>query len=81
MNRQFHNKQQSLTVKPTNKLVWPNYSIDQKNFIGHMFNIKSEQKSYKTSFKALPVKMQPSKNQQEGMGGEHNVSPSPPRDR
>ena len=41
-----------------------NYSTDQKNFSGHMFNIKLEEKSYKLSFKALPVKIQRSKNRQ-----------------
>ena len=35
---------------------------DQKNCIDHMFNIKLEEKSYKMSFKALPVKIQQSKN-------------------
>ena len=37
--------------------MWANYSTDQKNFTGHMFNIKLEEKSYKMSFKALPVKI------------------------
>ena len=36
-----------------------------------MFNIKLEEKSYKMSFKALPFKIQWSKNQQGGEG--HNV--------
>ena len=55
MNRQFHNKRQSFTV--TDKQVnMGNYSTDQKNLTGHMFNIKLEKKSYKMSFKALPVK-------------------------
>ena len=31
-----------------------------------MFNIKLEEKSYKISFKALPVKIQRSKKRQEG---------------
>ena len=57
MNRQFHNKRQSVTNKP----VWTNYSTDQKNFTGHMFNIKLEQKSYKMKFKDLPAKIQQSK--------------------
>ena len=39
-----------------------NYSTDQKNFTGLMFNIKSEKKSWKMSFKALPVKTQRLKN-------------------
>ena len=56
MNRQFHNKWQSLTV--TNK----HYSTDQKNVTGHLFNIKLEEKSYKMSFKTLLVKIQRSKN-------------------
>ena len=49
---------------PTNKLVWANYSTDQKNFTGHMFTIKLEEKSYKISFKALPFKIHWSKNRQ-----------------
>ena len=36
-----------------------------------MFNIKLEEKSYKMSFKALPVEIQQSKNRQEG----HNMPP------
>ena len=70
MNRQFHNKRQSLTNKP----VWTNYSTDQKNFTGHMFNIKLEQKSYKMKFKDLPAKIQQSKtNMGEERGGGHKV--------
>ena len=42
-----------------------------------MFNIKLEEKSYKISFKALPVKIQPSKNRQEGGGGD-KLYPSTP---
>ena len=49
---------------PTNKLVWANYSTDQKNFTGPMFTIKLEEKSYKISFKALPFKIHWSKNRQ-----------------
>ena len=45
-----------------------------------MFNMKLEEKSYKMCFKALPVKVQRSKNQQGRGGGEHNVS-SPRADR
>ena len=30
---------------------------DQKNFNGHMFHIKLEEKSYKMNLKALPVKI------------------------
>ena len=59
MNRQFHNKRQSLTV-------WANYSTDQKNFTGHMFSIKLEETSFKMDFKALPVKIQRSKNRKAG---------------
>ena len=63
MNRQFHNRRQSLTV--TDKQAGlGNYSIHQKKFTGHMFNIKLEEKSYKMDFKVLPVKMQQSKNRQ-----------------
>ena len=40
------------------------YSTDQKNFTDHMFNIKLEEKSYKMSFKTLPLKIQRSKNRQ-----------------
>ena len=47
---------------PTNKPVWANYLTDQKNFTGHMFSMKLEEKSYKMSFKALSVKIQRSKN-------------------
>ena len=43
-----------------------NYSADKKNFTGHMFNIKLEEKSNKMSFKAVPVKIQWSKARQEG---------------
>ena len=35
--------------------MWANYSTDQKNFTGHMFNINLEEQSHKMSFKALPV--------------------------
>ena len=48
--------------------MWADNSTDQKIFTGHMFNIKLEEKSYKMSCKALPVKMQQSKNLQ-GAGG------------
>ena len=51
--------------------MWGNYSTDQKSFTCHMFNIKLEEKSYKMGFKALPVKIQWSKNRE----GEHNVPP------
>ena len=65
MNRQFHNKRQSLTLIDKHK-VSVNYSIDQNIFIGQMFNIKLEEKSYKMSFKALLVKIQRSKNRGRG---------------
>ena len=39
-----------------------------------MFNIKLEEKSHKMSFKALPVKIQRSKNRQ----GKHSVPPPLP---
>ena len=35
-----------------------NYLTNQKNFTGQMFNIKLKEKSYKMSFKVLPVKIQ-----------------------
>ena len=70
MNRKFHDKRQSLTV--TDKQAGVGKSLtDQKNFTGHMFNIKLEEKPDKISFKALPVKMQRSKNRQ----GWDNVPP------
>ena len=40
-----------------------------------MFNINLEEKSYKINFKALPIKIQRSKNRQ---GGGHNVPLPPP---
>ena len=46
-----------------------NYSTDQKNFTRYIFNLNLEEKSYKMSFKALPVKIEWSKNQQGGWGG------------
>ena len=70
MNRQCHNKWQSLTV--TDKQAGVSKLFDwSKKFTGHMFNIKLEEKSYKMSFKALPVEIQQSKNRQEG----HNMPP------
>ena len=62
MDQQFHNKQQLLTI--TNKQASLGVLFDQKNFNGHMFSIKLEENSNKMSFKALPVKIQWSKNQQ-----------------
>ena len=56
MNRLFHYKRQPLTVTDKQAGVG-SYSTDQKKFTGHMFNIKLEEKSYKMSFKALPVKI------------------------
>ena len=53
MNRQFHNKQQSLTVTGKQETVDKLFDWS-KNFTGHMFNTKLEEKSYKMSFKALP---------------------------
>ena len=70
MNQQFHNKRiisDSHWRSPTNKPVWANYSTDQKKFTCHFFNIKLEEKLYKMSFKALPLKIQQSKNRQ-GVG-------------
>ena len=58
MNRQFHNMRQSLMFTDKQAGV-ADYSTNQKNFTGHMFNIKLEEKSYKMSFQALPVKIQP----------------------
>ena len=73
MNQQFHNKQQSLTA--TNKQASVGKLFDwSKKFNGHVFNIKFEEKSYKMSFKALPVKTHQSKNQW-GRGGGHNAPP------
>ena len=75
MNRRFHNKRQSLTAL-TNKPLWANCWTDQKNFTGHMFNIKLEEKSHKMSFIALPVKIQQSKTNREG-GTMPSATPSP----
>ena len=59
--------------------MWENYSSDKENFTGHIFNIKLEEKSYKMSFKDLPVKIQRSKNRPEGGGeGGQNVPPPLP---
>ena len=44
--------------------MWANYSTDQKNCTDHIFNIKLEEKSFKMSFKALPVKILRLKNRQ-----------------
>ena len=33
--------------------MWANYSTDQKNFTGHIFNIKLEEKSHKMSLKKI----------------------------
>ena len=41
MNRKFHNKRQSLTVTDKQAGV-ADYSTDQKNFTGEIFNIKLE---------------------------------------
>ena len=42
VNRQFHNKRQSLMVSDKQAA---NYLTDQNNLTGHMFNIKLEEKS------------------------------------
>ena len=55
MIRQFHNKRQSLTVTDKQASVG-NCSTDQKKFTDRIFNIKLEEKLYKMTFKALPVK-------------------------
>ena len=47
-----------------------NSDFFSKKCTGHIFNIKLEEKSYKMSFKVLPVKIQWSKHQQ--------CQPSPP---
>ena len=44
--------------------MWADYSIDQKNFTGRIFNIKLEEKSYKMSLKTLLAKIQLSQNWQ-----------------
>ena len=56
MDQQFHNKRQSLMV--TDNQAGLDKLTDEKKFTGRMFNIKLEEKSYKMSFKALPVKIQ-----------------------
>ena len=63
MNRQFHNKRKLLKVTDKHE-VSANYSSDQKNFTGHMFNMKLEENLYKMSFKALPVIIQRLRNLQ-----------------
>ena len=67
MNRQFHNKRQSLRVTEKQS-VWAVYMTDQKSFTGHMVSIKLEEKSYKMRPKALPVKIQRSRNRHGGRG-------------
>ena len=59
MTRQFQNKRQSWTVTDKQASDGQNYSTDQKNFTGRMFNIKLEEKSHKMSFKAPPVNCPP----------------------
>ena len=69
MNRQFHNKKQSLTV--TDKQAGVGRLFDwSKNLTGHMSNVILEEKYYKMSFKALPLKYSGQKNRQEGKGGD-----------
>ena len=63
---------------PTNKSVWANYLTDQKKISWSHVQYKLEEKSYEMSFKALPVEMQWSKNQQ---GGAQCSLPSPGADR
>ena len=65
MNRQFHNKRQSLTVIDTQAGEGKLFH-KLKNFTGHMFKTKSEEKSYKMSLKALPVKIQRTKKPTKG---------------
>ena len=48
----------SRVPSPRNKPVLENYLTDQKNFTGHMFNTKLDEKSYKMSFQVLAVKIQ-----------------------
>ena len=54
--------------------MWANYLTDQIYFTGQIFNIKLKEKSYKMSFKALPVKIQkiqrPKTDKRAGGGGE-----------
>ena len=57
MNRQFHNKRQSLMVTDNQASLGKLFNLS-KNFTAHMLNIKLEKNSYKMSFKALPVKIQ-----------------------
>ena len=56
--------------------MWADYLTDQKNFTGHIFNIKLEKKSYKMSFKAPPVKIQQSKKPQQVKTGADRVKTS-----
>ena len=57
--------------------MWANYLTDQKYFTGQIFNIKLKEKSYKMSFKALPVKIQkiqwPKTDKRGGGGGTLNA--------
>ena len=52
-----------------------NYLTDQKKLTGHMFNIKLGKKSYKISFKALPVK---NSGQKTGKRWAHYLPSAPP---
>ena len=63
---------------PTNKSVWGHYLIDQKKIFWSYVQYKLEEKSYKMSFKALPVEIQWSKNRQ---GGTQCSLPSPGAER
>ena len=80
MNRQFHDKRQSLTITDKQAGVGK-FLTDQKKFTGHMFNIKLEEKPYKISFKALPVKIQRSKNRLGARCVPHPTPPPPGEDR
>ena len=53
-------------VHQQTKSVWGHYLIDQKKIFWSHVQYKLEEKSYKMSFKALPVEIQWSKNRQGG---------------
>ena len=63
MNQQSHNKQQLLTVTNKQAAVSKLFYSSRKFYWSRInFDIKLEEKSCKMSFKALPVKIQWSKN-------------------
>ena len=76
-NQQFHDKRQSWTFTNKQVSVGKLFDWSKEIFWSHVQH-KLEKKSYKTSFKALPVEIQGSKN---GQGGTQCSLPSPGADR